>query len=141
MPHKGHCFWDNSKMAETALTVISASRLNPQIVDEADPVGDFEALDEPNGNSFTNINNRIICIIKNTTANELTATFEAASTYSGIDLPDEAVAIPANDLCIIGPFPNEDFGSGAANKTVLIAWSGTAPAGKILVLDVTANNA
>lgn len=128
-------------MAETALTVQPASRLNPEIVDQADPAGNFEAIDEPNGNSFTNVNNRIICIIKNTTANELTATFAASSTYSGIALPDEAVAIAANDWCIIGPFPNKDFGSGAASSTVLIAWSGTAPAGKILVLDIRPNDA
>lgn len=128
-------------MPETLLTVVPASRLNPELVDQADPDGNFVALDEPNGNSFTNVNNRIICIIKNTTANELTATFSASSTYSGIDLPDEVVAIPANDWCIIGPFPNKDFGSGAAKITVLIAWTGTTPAGKILVLDIRPNDA
>ncbi|MEK0345836.1 MAG: hypothetical protein QQN65_03255 [Nitrosopumilus sp.] len=125
----------------TALTTFVASRLNPDLVNEVDPVGRFVAIDETNGNDWINIDNRMIVIIKNTTANPMTCTFTAVSTYSGIDLPDEEVIIPANQLCIIGPWPNKDFGGGGAKTTVDVQYSGTSPVGKILILDVKQNDA
>lgn len=127
-------------MPPTNVPTFDASRLNPELVDEADPVGNFIAIDEPNGNEWINSNNRMLAIVKNTTANPLTCTFSAISTYSGIDLPDEVVIIPANQLCLIGPFPNKDFGGGAASRVVEVQYTGTTPAGKILILEVTKND-
>lgn len=128
-------------MPATAITTKLASRINPDLVDEATPVGRFVAIDDANGNNWINVDNRMLLIIKNTTVNTLTCTFEATSTYSGIALPDEVVVIPANDLCIIGPWPNADFGGSATNTLIEVQYTGTTPAAKILILDVKKNDA
>lgn len=128
-------------MPATAVTTNQASRINPDLVAEVDPGGRFVAIDDTNGNDWVNVDNRMLVIIKNTTVNTLTCTFAATSTYSGIALPDEVVVIPANQLCLIGPWPNKDFGGGGVNTTIEVQYSGTTPAAKILILDVRQNNA
>lgn len=112
-------------MPSTNVTVIPASRLNPQLMDVS--VGNaespFVAVDNPNGDNIINVNNKVIVMIKETGTAALTVTFSAVSTYSGIDLPDEVVVLAADDLCIIGPWPNVDFGGGAQSNVIEIAYS------------------
>ncbi len=128
-------------MPATAVPTFLASRLNPDLVAETDPAGRFVAIDDINGNDWVNVDNRMLVIIKNTTVNTLTCTFTATSTYSGIALPDEVVVIPASQLCLIGPWPNTDFGGGGVSTTIEVQYSGTTPAAKILILDVKKNDA
>ena len=128
-------------MPSTNVATTPASRVSPFVVAETDPGAPFVAIDDVNGDNWVNINNRMLVIIKNITANDLTVDFVTSSSHAGIALPDEQVVIGANQLCIIGPFPNAEFGSGGSNTTIEISYAGTTPDGKILILDIKPNDA
>jgi len=82
----------------------------------------FVGVDQANGDNIINVNNKVILLFKDTAAG-VTVTFAAVSSYSGIDLPDQTVVLTADQLCIIGPWPNEDFGGGAQNNVIEISYN------------------
>ena len=127
-------------MAYTRLTPVDASRFNPQVVDPttADPGAPFAAIDEVNGNDFVNKTNRMILIVFNTNAtNTLTMTVKSNKVVDGVTLPDIAESIATESMAIFGPYPASQEQTG---KVVEIDWSGTAPDGKVLALEIGQND-
>ena len=129
-------------MPRTALVAESASRIDPYIGVKDDPGAPFVAVDDVNGMSFVNNMNRSVLIVKNeNAANSLVVTIPMPTTQkvAGIQVPDEVVTIPAEEEAYIGPFGAEWHQD--TSKTVHLNFSGTAPDGKIMQLNVAENNA
>lgn len=100
-------------MPRTALTVedIDRSGLNAT----------QNAVDQANGNEFTNTNQDVFIRVENNSGGNLTVTIPTSITVDGEAVADKTVVIANTEFRYIGPFLNSYYGNGGT--TVHLDWS------------------
>ena len=92
-----------------------ALTLNTLDVDGAEMA--LESADA-SGNTVANDGEKTFVVATNGDASETTLTFETPFTVGGVAIAEHAVAIPAGETWIIGPFPVRAF-----SRTLTITYS------------------
>jgi hypothetical protein len=93
------------------------------------------SADGSNGNSFINITNKCLILVKNESASEdVVCTIATTFVNGGFSLADLAAAIDHGEEAIIGPFSSIFEGT---SKTVIMTWTGVVTDVSVAVINLT----
>ena len=97
-------------MPRTALTIQSSSRDGLTVT--------YAAGDSANGHEVDNTTQNVMIHVKNEGVSSVDLTFITPKQVDGQSIGDRVVAVGAGVEMFIGPFNNDDYGSGTNFKTL-----------------------